>query len=109
PPLDREAEHRDRSRGALRVDDANLVAAELLGGGRRALERARKRRRDVQRVDALVTGELLVGGEEVARRRLRRGRELLGGAQAGIELGRRELHVILVALVAEADVERDDA
>ena len=53
--------------------------------------------------------ELLVGGEEVARRRLRRRRQSARRAQAGVELVGPELDVVAVALVAEADVERHDA
>ncbi len=64
--------------------------------------------RDVQREDALVAGELFVGGEEVSRGRLGSRRRLLGRLQPLVERVRRELDVVAEALVAEADVERDD-
>ena len=105
PALDREPEHRDRRRRGLGVDDAHLVA-ELRGGRARALERAGELRGDLQRVDPLVARELLVGGEEIARRRLRGRRQLGHGAQPRIELLRADLDVVAPALVAEADVER---
>ena len=53
--------------------------------------------------------ELLVGRQEVAGRRLRGRRKLGGGAQTRVELSRRELDVVAVALVPEEDIERDDA
>src|SRR5918912_691040 len=56
-----------------------------------------------------ATRALLVGREEVLRRRLRGGRELRRRAQARVELLRSELDVVAVALVAEAHVQRDDA
>ncbi len=70
PALDGVGEHRDRERCRLGVDDAHLVAADVL---RREL-RARKGPRDlgghVERVDPLVCGERLVDLDEVRRRRL---------------------------------------
>src|SRR2546429_2312824 len=64
--------------------------------------------RDVHREDPLVAGQLLVGGQEVARRRLRGRRGLRRGLQPLVEGGRRELDVVAIALVTEAHVERDD-
>src|SRR5207253_1660407 len=85
------------------------AAADLARGKLRAREGAREPARDVERVDALEACELLVGREEVLRRRLRGGRQLRRCAEARVELLRPELDVVAVALVAEADVERDDA
>ena len=60
------------------------------------------------REDALVAGELLVGGEEVGGGRLRGRRRAVGLPQPPVELGRLQVDVVAEALVAEADVERDD-
>ena len=108
PPLNREAEHRDRRRRGLGVDDAHLVA-ELRRRRARAFERAGQLRGELQRVDPLVSGELLVGGEEIAGRRLRRRRQLGHSAQPRVELLRPDLDVVAPALVAEADVQRHHA
>src|SRR5205807_9406075 len=104
--LDRKPEHGDRGGGGLGIDRPDLVAPELGGGCRRALVRPGKRRRDVQRVDAVVLRQLLVRLEKVAGRGLRRRRQLLGSAQPRVELLRRELDVVAVALVAEEHVQR---
>ena len=109
PPLHGQTEHGDRGRGSLRVHHPDPAPAELLGGDASAAERARKAARDVERVDPLEPRQVLVDGEEVLRSRLRGRRQLGGGAQARVELRRPELDVVAVALVAEADVERDDA
>ena len=94
PALDRQAEHRDRRGGALRVERADAIVAEQLRRGARALDRARELACDVQRENPLVAGELLVDGQEVARRRLR-GRGRLGSrAQARVERGGVELDVV---------------
>src|SRR5204863_8394502 len=53
--------------------------------------------------------ELLEGREEVAGRRLLGRRQLGCHLQPGIEVVRAELDVVAVALVAESNVERDDA
>ena len=63
----------------------------------------------LQRVDALVAGELLVDREKVAGRRLRRRRQLGHRAEPGVELLRPDLDVVAPALLAEADVERHHA
>ena len=106
--LDREREHRDPDRGRLGVDEADPVAL-VRGGERGALERARELRGDVERVDPLVAGERVVDGEEVLRRRLRGRRQLRRRLQPVVEVVRVELDVVAEALLAEADVERDDA
>src|SRR5206468_4676733 len=96
-------------RGGFGVHQADAAAADLFGGDARAAEGPGEPAGDVERVDALEGRELLVGGEEVLRGRLRRRRELRGRAQARVELRRPELDVVAVALLAEADVERHDA
>ena len=88
PSLDRVREHRDRERRGHRVDDPHLVPADLLCGELGALERAGDLRRDMERVDPLVSGELLVRGDEVLRRRLRGGRRDGRGAELLVELRR---------------------
>src|SRR5581483_8673840 len=82
--------------------------AQILAGAARALDGAREGERDVQREDPLVARQLLVGREEVGRRRLRRRRELPRRAQPLVELARGELDVVAEALLAEPDVERDE-
>ena len=88
PALDREAEHRDRGGRGLGVDDAHLSSPSSAAAVVALSIRAGERRREVERVDALVAAELLVGREEVARRRLRRRRQLVGSAQPRVELAR---------------------
>ena len=75
PALDREREEPDRERRGLGVDDVDPVASDLGGRGDGRLVRAGELRRQLQRVDPLVAGELLVDVEEVLRRRLRRRRQ----------------------------------
>jgi len=58
--------------------------------------------------DPLVSGQLLVGGEEVGRSRLRCRGRLPTGAEPLVERLRSELDVVAEALVAKADVERND-
>src|SRR5581483_1368119 len=106
--LDGERQHRDPRRDRGRVERPHPAGADLLGGLPRTLERAGELRREVQREDALVAGELLVRREEVARRGLR-GRGRVGRpAEPAVELLRPQLLVVAVAPVAEADVERHD-
>src|SRR4051812_19941675 len=62
----------------------------------------------MDRENALVRTELLVHGEEVARRRLRGRRQLAARAQALVEVVRRQVDAVAVALGAEVDVERND-
>ena len=70
--LDREREHaRSRPRRRLGVDRAHDAVSELCRRGLGARERAGDLRRDVEREDPLVGAELVVAGEEIARRRLR--------------------------------------
>src|SRR5439155_11690343 len=104
PPLDGETEHRDRRGGTLGVDRPHAVVTELATRSACALDRPRELARDMQREDPFVAGELVVGGEKVAGRRLRGRGRLRSGAQARVELLRRELDVVAEALVAEPHV-----
>ena len=107
--LQTEADQRDAERRRLGVDDADPLAGLLAGPELRALPRSGELRGQVERVDPLEAGELLVHGCEVARGRLRRRRHDRRRAQARVEVGRRQLDVVAEALVAEEHVERHDA
>src|SRR3954462_8924053 len=63
----------------------------------------------MDRENALVRTELLVHGEEVARRRLRRRRQLAARTQALVEVTRRQGDAVAGGLRAEVDVQRNDA
>src|SRR6185437_4997981 len=108
PFLDAEREQRQTRRDGPAVDRAHLPAAQLLAGHPGALDRARERLRDVQRQDPLVLFQPAVDLEEVARRRLRGGRQLGGAPETLVELLRAELGVVAEALGAEAHVQRND-
>src|SRR5947209_7679308 len=107
--LDREGEHCRRRRRGLGVDRVNHAVPELSGGVHRALVRPRDLRGEMEREDPLVLNELVVTGEEVARRRLRRAREFRIGPESLVELDRGDLDAVLEAVLTEADVERHDA
>jgi hypothetical protein len=55
----------------------------------------------------VVLGEIAVGLLEQAGGRLRRGRQLVRGAEALHELSRGEIDLIPECLVAKVDIERD--
>ena len=100
-------------RAAARVEhrDAFAQAAlgELLARLQRGVVRARHRAREVDRDDvAAGVEQRLVGGEEVADRRLRRRRHVGRGPQALVE--RVEVRDLALALerLAALDVQRDD-
>ena len=109
PALNRSREHRRGNRGALGVDRSHPAVSELRGGSAGALERAGEIRCDVDREDAFVGAELLVGRQEIAGRRLRRGRQLGRRAEPLVELCGRKVDTVPVTVGPEVDVQRDDA
>ncbi len=109
PPLDRQGEHRDRRRGRLGVDRTHDAVPELGRGPFRTCEGAGDPRGHVQREDPFERAEILVAGEEVAGRRLRRRGKDRRVAEACVELRRIDVDAVAEAVGAEVDVERHHA
>ena len=109
PALDRLGEQDDRARDEARVDRAQPPRRIGFGGRQRARVRAREAGRDRQDEDTIVCAEIADRALEVARRRLRAAGLLLRGAKASVELGRLHVDVVAIDVIAEANVQRDDA